>query len=312
MVGTNNQYPEIDASRWQSVGPEATGKGAKEWLVEPETGTKWLFKQPKRGEGKSGDDWAEKISGESYALVGVPHATIELSRRNDRTGVLSRDVRPEQSELILGNEFLSGFDPMYPKESNRGDFYTVRRVLGAIEGLGAPSGLEVKNASAAFAFVGYLLMDALCCAPDRNHTNWGVTRPRESSAMKGVRLAPSFDHGSSLGWELQLRSRIAGLDGSKPSLSPAAYVNRETGVFASPDSPGSFVGVLEAFQEACRLQPEAAAYWLAQLSNVALDDILAVVAKMPDGRMEASAHDYAVGILELTYPALVAMQPWST
>ncbi|NEP46454.1 MAG: hypothetical protein F6K35_47560 [Okeania sp. SIO2H7] len=50
-------------------------------------------------------------------------------------------------------------------------------------------------------FVGYLLLDAWIGNTDRHHENWGFI------VNKTVNLAPTFDHASSLGRELQDNKR---------------------------------------------------------------------------------------------------------
>lgn len=50
-------------------------------------------------------------------------------------------------------------------------------------------------------FAQYLIFDALICNVDRHHENWGFLRKQVENGYKG-RLAPSYDHASSLGREL--------------------------------------------------------------------------------------------------------------
>lgn len=51
-------------------------------------------------------------------------------------------------------------------------------------------------------FAAYLTLDALIGNTDRHHENWGLQRRRTRNGWRGF-LAPSFDHASSLGRELQ-------------------------------------------------------------------------------------------------------------
>ena len=48
----------------------------------------------------------------------------------------------------------------------------------------------------------YAVLDAIIGNTDRHHENWGLLRRRTAAAWRGM-VAPSFDHASSLGRELQ-------------------------------------------------------------------------------------------------------------
>lgn len=59
--------------------------------------------------------------------------------------------------------------------------------------------------------IGYLVFDALVGNTDRHHQNWGVLWDRRALSENPTRftfqLAPTFDHGSSLGRELTDEAR---------------------------------------------------------------------------------------------------------
>ena len=104
-------------------------------------------------------------------------------------------------ELVFGNEVLFGHDPEYDRHGRRGVAgYTVDAVLSALRSLGVvlPADHDVPDASAAFA--GYVILDALVANTDRHHENWGILV--DPTATEPPRLAPSFDHASSLGFLL--------------------------------------------------------------------------------------------------------------
>ncbi|MGK2874260.1 MAG: hypothetical protein ACSLEW_01300 [Nocardioides sp.] len=57
-------------------------------------------------------------------------------------------------------------------------------------------------------FCGYLVLDALVANRDRHEENWGVLRDPAGR----VTLAPSYDHGNSLGFNLQDDRRLLELN----------------------------------------------------------------------------------------------------
>ena len=179
-------------------------------------------------------------------------------------------------------------------------------MLKHLKDVGAPEPAPDGQADmgGAAVFVGYLMMDALACAPDRNHTNWGVTRPRITEGMRDVRLAASFDHGSSIAWELQDRTREAGLTGRKPRNSPQRYIERAEGVFVRASASAGKMSALDAFREAERLERDTSEYWLDLLRNVALSRILDVIDRVPHDRMSEVAREYGRELLRLTFKAL--------
>lgn len=74
--------------------------------------------------------------------------------------------------------------------------------------------IEMPDSFTAFdQFCGYLVMDALVANRDRHEENWGVLRDPDGL----VTLAPSYDHGNSLGFNLLDNRRLLEL-GRDPEL----------------------------------------------------------------------------------------------
>jgi len=208
------EYLSVDVSGWEVINLEPQGsKPDKLWLRAPHdgpvTGRDWLFKprtvqREVRREFFKGDDWAEKLAAEVAAKLGVAAAQVELARRGDQLGIISRSVSQGRA-LVLGNQVLSSRNPEYDPD-RRGSVpgYTAAAVLGALQELEAlpPAGGLAEDACSAFA--GYLSLDALIANTDRHHENWGVL-----TAAPGVQvaLAASFDHASSFGFQLSDEER---------------------------------------------------------------------------------------------------------
>ena len=75
----------------------------------------------------------------------------------------------------------------------------VYQVLSPLDAVAMPGGLTAYD-----QFCGYLFLDALVANRDRHEENWGVLRDPEGR----VTLAPSYDHGNSLGFNLTDKVRI--------------------------------------------------------------------------------------------------------
>ena len=177
------------------------GSKRKVWLESPDNAS-YLFKYVRQDAVGSvyGDDWAEKLAAELARLLGLPAATVDLASRGGDPGVVCRRVNdPAVLELAHGNELLgareSGYDMTLKREHPR---YTVPVVQGCIRDAGAPAGYaELRDLTAFDVWAGYLVFDAWIANTDRHHENWGVLVDRQDGSR---RLAPSFDHGSSLGF----------------------------------------------------------------------------------------------------------------
>ena len=196
-------YPIFDISGWRVLSVEEMGSKPKFWVQEP-GGSKWLFKHRHRP--YVGDDWAEKIAAEVAETLGIPHATVELARFEDKPGIISKDLvgTDPPRELVLGNSLLVEADPTYPG-MNRYHVaeHTIDRVFTA---LGADF-IDLPEASPRVPaidspidlFVGYLLLDALIGNTDRHHENWAIIQ------LRSCRRAASSDPVPDLRPRLQSR-----------------------------------------------------------------------------------------------------------
>ena len=187
---------------------------------------------------RKGDDWAERIAIGVADSLGVPAARTELAVRHDhgesKVGVISRSVLDSGEELILGNELLP--QPVF-RHDRAG--YNIRAIREALESVDTPT--EIGTELTAWdVFVGYLLLDALIGNTDRHEENWGVIRVGGSR-----RLAPSFDHASSLGFMLHDRQREERLATRDLNFAPEKWADRAKAEFAGRPHP------IEAAIQAC-------------------------------------------------------------
>lgn len=288
----------IDASTWPMIRNESLGTKRKLWLRAPD-GSPWLFKQVREdGSGARGEDWAEWLVSMMATLLGIPAARIELAvRRSDqghRRGVLSRQVIPAGHALTHGNELLARRVAGY-RLSATGEVpgYTVAACLDALAGFDAPMPVGgLGDRGAPVVFVGYLILDAIVANTDRHHENWAVVQGLNSRPY----LAPSFDHGSSLGFQESDQRRERLLEDDRVE----AWVGRARTKFEGRPHP-----VAAALDGMSRLPSAAAGQWRQRVATLDLDAWASAVEQVPDHLMSESARTFAVRIVQLNREALL-------
>ena len=207
---------------------EAMGTKRKFWYRDrsSQDRTKWLFKYPRPG---TGEHWAEKIAAEIARLLDIPHARVELATCDGQRGSATKSFRREEQKLIHGNQILrdivAGYDPL---RTYRDSSHTIERIWTALDHVFT----DTDDAWQAKVRVAeYLVLDALIGNTDRHHENWGILVELIDNQWHGD-VAPSFDHASSLGRELQDTHRERLLAGNRVGN----YVERGRGaIFRSAD-----------------------------------------------------------------------------
>ena len=191
---------------------EATGQNRHPWLRADRTGEAWLFKPVvvKNGH-RQGEDWSEKLASLVGRGLGVPCADIELARRGSDEGCISRDLKPRHGwQLQTGALLLTDVIPDYVSQDVRRRGHNLENIQTALEGIGAPPEFVGPQMSAFDVFAGYLVLDAVIANQDRHDENWAVLRPPGSAGSD--RLCGSYDHSSSLGFNLRDQERRQRLD----------------------------------------------------------------------------------------------------
>lgn len=191
---------------------EATGQNRHPWLRADQTGEAWLFKPVvvKNGH-RQCEDWSEKLASLVGKLLGVPCADIELARRGSDEGCISRDLKPRNGwQLQTGALLLTDVIPGYISHDDRRRGHNLENIRTSLEGVAAPPGLVGPEMSAFDIFVGYLVLDAVIANQDRHDENWAVLRPPGKAGSD--RLCGSYDHSSSLGFNLRDEERRQRLD----------------------------------------------------------------------------------------------------
>lgn len=284
---------EIDVTDWVNLGEEQMGEAGKPWLEEPGSMDKWLFKPVRMqddplGQFPQGGDWAEKVASDVAALIGLPAARVVLARRGGEVGALSRDIT-SGGKLTLGNELLWAQDSSYPtKQVGRVPEYTLERILEAlarvdVQPFPCP---DAPGQTAQTLFAGYLVLDALIANQDRHHGNWGIIE-NPSRADPPV-LAPSFDHGSSLGFQLRDEKKSAILTEDKLGQ----WVDR--GLCRPMAGRPHLVWLAKA---AVLRADGRAAHWLERLAEVADSELETIVSMVPGPRMSHPSRRFCKAVL---------------
>lgn len=286
--------PRVDVTSWPIRGQEPAGGEEKVWLTDAD-GAAWLFKPVVARDGRrQGEDWAEYIAARVAAVMGVPAAEVRLASRALSEGCLVRDVSPgewtDQPGSVLLAEVVDDFD----KEAKNRIGHNLTNIRTVLLGFGAPPGFVGPSWMTAFdVFAGFLTLDALIGNRDRHSDNWSVMERDDER-----RLMASYDHASSLGFQLldQRRERL---------LADASELDRwvRKGTAHRFEDGHRLSLVTLADQALSIAQPGTREHWLAAAATVA-DPVIARIASEP-GRMSDLARNLASAILRSNRERLI-------
>lgn len=287
-------YPLIDGSGWPTETEEQMGSKEKVWLETPEgvrPRVSYLFKFIRRDDNGRvyGDDWAEKVAAELAHTLEIPAASVELATGMSRPGVICRRLNdPERVELAHGNELLGAREPAYDTTLRREHpLYTVAAVRPCLQEVAPPAGATAVSDLDGFGvWAGYLVLDALIANTDRHHENWGVLIDRETGDQA---LAPSFDHGSSLGFNAPA-ALVAAVAEGRGSIEGCCARGRSTH-FAG--RPGLVAVALTALESS-----GARDHWLDRIHDLHAEQTMTILRRVPDSRMSDGVRIFVSELLE--------------
>ncbi len=293
------QFQIIEVPDDAAHAPEAMGTKPKFWFDDPELGH-CLFKEARPG---TGEDWAEKIAAELAGLLGLPHARYELGTWRGKPGSVSPTFVPREGLLLHGNDLLMAVVPGYPTSGGgtKAFYHVQQHTIGLVlEIMGvdqfllpldwtAPDGIK----TCVDVFVGYLLLDAWMGHQDRHHENWGFVH-----TGIGLHLAPTYDHGSSLGRNETDETRRRRLATKDAQYTVDAFVERAASAFYDSEGDKKPLTTLDAFERAARRSPKSARIWLDRLSGVPADQTRAALERIPSERISQVAVEFAQAMLE--------------
>lgn len=268
-------YPTIDISTWLPEGVEDSGTNNPEWFRNPETGEKWLFKESGNEiNGLHGKDWAEKIVYEVGVQLDLPCSQTELAISRLRFGSISKNFLGTGIEMLSGSQLISEIYPDFnarEKARRHHNLDVIQQVLTAVNGSIRDSDVALDGFD---VFVGFLLLDAITASGDRHSENWGVL-----TKSTGPVIAPSWDHGNSLAFDLLESGR-------------RKWQNRGITSFAIKGKPSKFEGgnnitlVDLAVSGLQRVAPSVRKFWVERVHSLtpeALQGILSRVPRMSEG-----------------------------
>ncbi len=314
----NGAWVRHDVSAWSVHSLEKAATSVATWLIDPATGDRWLHKDtvvPDNGV-EQGEDWSEVVSTAIAKLLGVPCAETQLCLRNGRRGSLSKDVNVHGHSLYNGYVLLEecphvtdyfphvegapGIDPDRPSVKRPG--HRLDNIQTALRGAIAPSTFAGPASLDAFdVFIGYLMFDALVANRDRHEQNWAVLTPGLTTLP--VQLAPSYDHATSLGYNLTDDRRAITLS-NKRAL--AKWASGGTAWrFEHEGNAKRAQTLVDLFAEALTLgSNDARAHWSTQLRSLDLDEVLRDLSQGAIPAMSVVASRFACELLTHNFERL--------
>ncbi|MEY4578885.1 MAG: hypothetical protein RL701_3588 [Pseudomonadota bacterium] len=292
---------------------EQMGSKRKFWHCDLQTECWSLFKY---SQDNTGEHWSEKVACELAALLGIPHAIVELAVHAGATGALVQDLRPDRQHMSLlhGNELLLEYDPVYPSQAGyRVSEHTVSRVAQVLgehrvrlpELPMLPRPLPTGVDDALGLFVGYLFLDAIIGNTDRHHENWAVIASRDATGARVLQLAPTYDHASSLGRELPDAKRIGRLRGVG-ARGVKGYAERTRSAMYASNGDIKPLSPRAAFLEAGKQRPAARDAWLRRCRDIGADALVEPLTRIPAALASEPAVAFASALLRYNIAALFA------
>ena len=281
---------------WPQGEDEPMGTKDKQWLTLDD-GSRWLFKYARESQGVTrNEDWAEWASWRVAVSLRVPAAEVVPATHEGRRGVLSKSIVPAPAaRLEHGNELLQKKLPGYlAAESRHNPEYTVDAVRTALDGVAPPFGFGELSLFTAFdVWASFLVLDAIIAGRDRHHENWAIVDDA------GVRwLAPSYDHGNSLGFQ-ESEERVCSLLSDGERLT--TWLNRGTS--------HHFVGRPQLVSLACQALSLCSAtardYWVDSLHNVAFASLRDSLDTVPKTAMSDVRRRFVLSLLEANWRRLI-------
>lgn len=276
---------------------ETMGSKDKFWYRRSGSEASWLFKYPQEG---TGQHWAEKIAAEIAGHLRILHAVVELATICGVRGSITKSFTSDHRTLWHGNEVLAAA-MSYDRDKRFGQSaHTLSNILHTLE---VASRSEAAAATAKRQFAGYIVLDALIGNTDRHHENWGVLVEPTETAIKG-RLAPTFDHASSLGREL----RDAKREGKLREGGVGRYSERARGAVYWTDRGRHRPSPLEIVRRATPAYPDLFRDPIERVRDLEVD-FLDLVHRVPENWMTGPEREFAASLMRYNAARIVECLP---
>jgi len=279
----------VDVATWShDEDEEPLGSKEKFW-VRDASRARWLFKFARTSKDGfvSGEDWAEIAASSIAALLGVPTAPVRLAHCDGRRGTLSCSIVPDGWTLVLGNELLSRNNSHYMGgQSTENPGYSVAAVHAELRGMPPPLGwVGPEDLDGFDVWAGYLFLDAWVAGSDRHDENWGAVTDGTV-----VHLAPSFDHGNALGFQVRPATHEQMVQDVKRLHSWAR--RGQCRYFAH--QPSLMVLARQALELA---SPSGRRFWVHRLEAVTDRSVESALIRAPDALLSVPSRRFCVELL---------------
>lgn len=266
------------------IARDADAPRSQQWLWKPRTMTD-------DGTVPAINDTAEVIASRLARRLGLPAACCRYAVRGGEQGLISRNVTPPGHDLHGGDTYLhevEGYVRRSPRVDSQGRQkgmlrldvgYTLEAVEQVLDGVsGPPEAWE--HLTGFHVFAGYLVLDALIANTDRHPRNWALLE-RQADGRRF--LAPTFDHGRSLGSGMT--------DEKRERRDPAAFCRKGKANAFTPRGQGLVDLALEAVARA------DADLWLDRVSSLDVEDFRETM-EAPLDRLSEAAANFIEQVLE--------------
>ena len=291
-------FPIEQVQREWVLESEHLGGKEKFWYRKPDEDVVWLFKYPRPN---SGEHWAEKIAAEIGDLLDISCARVELAIFQGDRGSSSKSFLLQNQQLFHGNQVLARLLGNYDatKRFNQSR-HTWENIYRSWELLFE----EHEGALAAMnQFADLMVLDALIGNTDRHHEIWGIVSRRNSDKWVGY-LAPSFDHASSLGRELNDIRR----EGLLANRRVSDYSARAASGIYWSEFESSAPSPIELVRRASREYPGIFGPALSKLSRPGVDNWSEIVSRIPFEWMSDSARRFAARLISYNWKQLIEIE----
>ncbi|MBI5762036.1 MAG: hypothetical protein HZA51_00775 [Planctomycetes bacterium] len=248
------------------------------------------------------------------------------------SGTASPSIVMEHQSLIHGNEILvnivKGYEASATKRYGQSK-HTLKNVLSVLndDQIGLPMGWTPPHgvSTPTGLMIGYLMFDVLIGNTDRHHENWAIVLDSSvhlntdpggfiSPATPGewlLRMAPTFDHASSLGAHL-VDSKRTSILAAENGFPMEGYVEKARSALYHTEDDSKAMMTIDAFAKAAHYDGAAAKAWVLQVATRSIKEFRVVFDRFPRTRISDVAADFAVALLDANRRRLVSlMESWS-
>lgn len=275
---------------------EQLGTKKKFWV----TGEKWgekgsLFKYSRAN---TGEHWSEKCAAEICRVLDIPHAEYEIAQCAGEWGVISRNFVSNDDNLLMGNQLLEKYDIGYAvptcDKPTVSDKYTISEVLGCLDFYERKSDIQWSGPSGQELFCYYLLLDVIVGNQDRHHENWAIL---EDARNKVRRMAPTYDHASSMGRELSDEKRKERLTTKDRGYAVRAFAERAKTPFRDENTTKKLT-TIEALLRVLSAKPSFRSPCLQKIECLTRPVIEEVFLNVPSCCISEVAREFAIRLVQ--------------